>query len=584
MDNFQRILNDFSCKSNFNVEDIKKNISSRKFTKDEASFFIYFQEDTDINPFLILMTKYYDQCANFRSNIAEFNKFGLQNQLICLYYGIVNLLEKKELAIDNQYLVNRLDENLAKIISKKTKQLERVKSKFVNTYKYGAVIDDAHYNEFSEIEPRVIGLCYKEILLDIISASEEERNEFIDQEVRVFFPGVKSDQYNFSLLENLPEQQKYLLDEIVNSILTNFDKKATVIFELIENLNTQLVDMERDFENMQAIKPQTTALQITDNVPEKGFNFANIEKYLKERIIGQDAQIEQFIRRLQILDYAGIKENGAKGVFLLAGPTGVGKTELAKLTSKHSNYPLIRMDMSEYKESHSISKIHGSPPGYVGYDERGNKVFDQILQSPQSIVLLDEIEKAHPRVLDVFLHIFDEGYARDNKQNEIDFSETIFVLTTNIGAFEASKRTIGFHSNPDRTETYRDAIESRLLPEFINRIDEIVYFKHLQKEDIYSIIDISLERISQKFAERGYQYEFQIQPEAVEHLINTINYEKYGARDVFRVLSDKIIPPLLALNIQNKNAQIDINFEDEIIVNQIATAPKTKNKRRNRKN
>ncbi len=584
MKELHRRLLPFAQKENIPVERIERNIIARNFTeKDEIFNLMYFQEDAEINPFLILMTKYYEECPNFRRNFKNFGHYGLQTQLLYLYYGVVNLGEKKELPVDFKDIIKRLDSNLARAISRRKTKIEKIKKQLVNICKYDTMALNHCSNDLMAIEVRIGGLCYMESLLDIINANEDEKEILGSQELIIFTTELQSDQYHYSLFDSLEKEQKFI-DEIVEAVLTNFDQNEVEIEDLWEMIDEALMNEEQNFENAEPILQKKEPLQLAEGEQSKKIDFEKMAIYLKENIVGQDSQIEQVVRRWQVLDFSGIKETGAKGVFLFAGPTGVGKTETAKLLSKYADYQLIRMDMSEYKESHSVSKIHGSPPGYVGYDDGNNKVFDRVAYTPQAIILLDEIEKAHPQVLDLFLHIFDEGKARDNRQKEIDFSEVIFVLTTNIGAFEASKSPIGFANNLNKAEAYQDAIESRLLPEFINRIDEIVYFRHLEKENIYDIIDMCLDKIEAKFVERGYDYQFHMQPAALEQLISEINYEKYGARDVLRVLSDRIIPPLMALDLENKNAQLDIDFEEDIVVNQTKTLQKTKTMPRKQQN
>ncbi len=283
--------------------------------------------------------------------------------------------------------------------------------------------------------------------------------------------------------------------------------------------------------------------------------------YLQSRVIGQQEAVERITRSLQ-RHRAGLKENHRPiGVFLFVGPTGVGKTLLAKELSKwmfDQNRGLIRIDMSEYGEKHNTSRLIGSPPGYVGYGE-GGQLTEAVRRQPYSVVLFDEVEKAHPEVFNTMLQIFDEGHLTDGAGRRVDFRNTIIILTSNVGSRAATERVsmVGFNTSTKdsiRSGTpsgeYRKALERTFAPEFLNRIDDIIYFRELTQDDVENIIDLELQNLFSRAKQLGYTLE--VQPDARRRLAH-LGYEaRYGARALRRTLLDKVEEPLSALIVDGK--------------------------------
>lgn len=283
--------------------------------------------------------------------------------------------------------------------------------------------------------------------------------------------------------------------------------------------------------------------------------------HLMGRVIGQRDAVERITRSLQ-RHRAGLKDNNRPiGVFMFVGPTGVGKTLLAKELSKwmfDHKRGLIRIDMSEYSERHNTSRLIGSPPGYVGYGE-GGQLSEAVRRHPYSVVLFDEIEKAHPEVFNAMLQIFDEGHLTDGAGRKVDFRNTIIILTSNVGSRSAATRSsmVGFNTPSKGTlnqsqpqSEYQKALESTFAPEFLNRIDDIIYFRELSVEDVEQIIDLELSHLLSRTQELGYTLE--IAPEA-RRLLARLGYEaRYGARALRRTLLGKVEEPLSALIIDGK--------------------------------
>ena len=309
----------------------------------------------------------------------------------------------------------------------------------------------------------------------------------------------------------------------------------------------------------------------------------NLEKELHKRVIGQNEAIEavsKAIRRGRV----GLKDpNRPIGSFLFLGPTGVGKTEASKALAESlfgNEDAMIRIDMSEYMESYSVSKLIGSPPGYVGYDE-GGQLTEKIRKNPYSVILFDEIEKAHPDVMNMLLQILDDGRLTDSNGRYVNFKNTVIIMTSNVGArLITDKKTLGFTSKTDENkenikeyeETKKDVMQElkrQFRPEFINRIDEIIVFHKLTKDELRQIVDIMLKQVIKRMEEQNIKIEIEesVKDKIIEKGID-INY---GARPLKRTIQneieDKIAEAILEGNIKpNKKAKIIVDDEGNIII------------------
>ena len=295
-----------------------------------------------------------------------------------------------------------------------------------------------------------------------------------------------------------------------------------------------------------------------------------LKDYLAGRVIGQDAAVEKVALSIQ-RSRAGLKdENRPIGVFLFVGPTGVGKTLLAKELSKwlfDERRGLIRIDMSEYGEKHNVSRLIGSPPGYVGYGE-GGQLTEAVRRQPYAVVLFDEIEKAHPEVFNAMLQIFDEGHLTDGSGRKVDFRNTVIIMTSNVGSRAAVQRAVQVgYSTSSKTVVeqaapqieYRKALERTFAPEFLNRIDDIIVFRTLTLEDVERIVELELRRLLVRTQRLGYKVE--ISAEAKRRLA-VMGYEaRYGVRSLKRTLLDNVEEPLSTLIIEgrvNEGAKVKI--------------------------
>ena len=312
--------------------------------------------------------------------------------------------------------------------------------------------------------------------------------------------------------------------------------------------NVSDVETKIDFGDIPKVLPQEIGVV---------YHLLELEQYLKKRIIGQDKAIEHISRRI-IMAHAGIiKRQGPLAVFLFLGPTGVGKTEMAKQLAEFlfgSESEMIRLDMSEYMEPHSVSKLTGSPPGYIGYEEEG-QLTNKLFLKPNSVVLLDEIEKADTRVYDVFLQVFGEGRLTDAKGKTIDAKNSIFIMTSNILLPQEQNEDnslfmFGTHGRKEKNifdePTILNELKKHFRPEFINRIDEIVIFDELNEESVKHILQIMLGDISDSlFSQHRVRLGFDNQ--AINTILKAGYNSEFGVRELRRTVERLIEVPLSRL-------------------------------------
>jgi ATP-dependent Clp protease ATP-binding subunit ClpA len=287
-------------------------------------------------------------------------------------------------------------------------------------------------------------------------------------------------------------------------------------------------------------------------------------------VYGQDEAIEKIVDKIWVAQ-AGLKaENKPVGSFIFMGPTGVGKTETAKQLSKQLGVKMVRFDMSEYQEKHSISKLIGSPPGYVGYEENAGLLITKLQESPNCVLLLDEIEKAHPDISQILLQIMDEGSVTGSNGKVADCKNIVLILTTNLGAEQAEKGSIGFAQYMD--EGYSDtAFKKFFTPEFRNRLDAVVTFGKLAKPIMIKIVGKFLMELKDKLTDK--KIEVNITDEAIDYLVEKGFDPKMGARPMQRTIDQEIKKPLakeLLFGKLKNGGKLTINTVDNKIVLEIA--------------
>ncbi|HRJ86880.1 MAG TPA: ATP-dependent Clp protease ATP-binding subunit, partial [Ignavibacteria bacterium] len=343
---------------------------------------------------------------------------------------------------------------------------------------------------------------------------------------------------NFEEAAKLRDEEKRLLNELEQAKLDWEVKSQSIVHEVTE-------------ENVADVVSMMTGIPVNRVAQSESDKLVKMEDELKRYIIGQDeaiVKLSKAIRRTR----AGLKDpNRPIGSFIFTGPTGVGKTEMAKVLSRFlfdSEENLIRIDMSEYMEKFNVSRLVGAPPGYVGYEE-GGQLTEKVRRKPYSVVLLDEIEKAHPDIFNILLQVLDEGMLTDSLGRKVDFKNTIMIMTSNIGTRDIKSiggMGFGDPNQNDKHDKMKTQIEESVRrvfsPEFINRIDDLITFKQLEKADIFRIIDISTRQLLKRIQALGITFEFD---DAAKTFLSEKGYDpKYGARPLRRAIQKYVEDPV----------------------------------------
>ena len=330
---------------------------------------------------------------------------------------------------------------------------------------------------------------------------------------------------------------------------TDFERLATIRSKLCQ-IAGEIEELEKvpapavTMDNLARIIELWTKIPAAKIKAQEYKQLRGMDERLKAHIVGQDHAVEAVSRAIR-RNRVGISPKRRPVSFIFAGPTGVGKTELVKCLANDmfdSTDALIRLDMSEYMEKHTVSKLIGSPPGYVGYDEAG-QLTEMIRRKPYSVVLFDEIEKAHPDVMNILLQVLDDGRITDSQGRTVNFENAIIVMTTNAGS-EGGVSGMGFgRTDTDQVkEKTMKALQSFLRPEFLNRVDEIITFNHLTKEDFLGIADIMLEELRSSLQNRGLTFTWTDQVR--QHLVDKAYSVVYGARNLRRTIQKELEDPI----------------------------------------
>jgi ATP-dependent Clp protease ATP-binding subunit ClpB len=346
---------------------------------------------------------------------------------------------------------------------------------------------------------------------------------------------------------------------------------ARLKYETIANLKKELDEKESQFsksergiiqnevtaEDIAEIVAKWTSIPIAKLLSGERERLLHMEEMIRKRVVGQDEAVSALCNAVR-RNRSGLSDpNRPIGIFLFLGPTGVGKTELSKaLTEFLFNDPhaMIRIDMSEFMESHSVARLIGSPPGYVGYEE-GGRLTEAVRRKPYSVILLDEIEKAHPDVFNVMLQVFDDGRLTDGKGRTVDFKNTVVIMTSNIASQQIQQLTEQAGADWEIEAHVKEALKQLFKPEFLNRIDEIVVFHMLSRENLAKIVDIQLEYLAQRL--RSHNIEVEFTDNARKQIMDEGYDPAFGARPLKRTIQQRIENPLASELLAGKFAEGD---------------------------
>jgi ATP-dependent Clp protease ATP-binding subunit ClpB len=364
---------------------------------------------------------------------------------------------------------------------------------------------------------------------------------------------LKAEQEN---LRNQEEKARNLGDwekaaQLRYGRLSQIEKDIQAAEQELESVKENaLLKEEIDEDDIARIVAKWTGIPVTRMLEGEVQKLVHMPERLKDRVVGQDEAV-RLVSNAILRNRAGLSDpNRPIGSFIFLGPTGVGKTELVRALASYlfdDDKAMIRVDMSEYQERHAVARMIGAPPGYVGYDE-GGQLTEQVRRRPYSVVLFDEIEKAHADVFNALLQILDDGRLTDGQGRTVSFKNTVIVMTSNIGTGMVEKNTIGFsvHGKDSRTEDTRkrllDALRQQFRPEFLNRIDDIIVFNALSREHLAQIVEIQLRNVRQLLKDR--KVDLEVTPAAKERLIEEGYEPQYGARPMKRAIQRLIQDPL----------------------------------------
>jgi ATP-dependent Clp protease ATP-binding subunit ClpB len=403
-------------------------------------------------------------------------------------------------------------------------------------------------------------LVEKEALKMEQSAKNDERLELIEKEVadleeqkRTLETQFENEKSVFSEIAEAKQKVEALKREAEMAKKSgDFNKAAEIEYGEIPKLEALEKELNEKWQQMQeggvllknsvddemiaTIVSKWTGIPVNKMLQSDKAKILGVEDELKRRVIGQDSALKAIARAIK-RNKAGLSDQSRPiGSFMFLGPTGVGKTESAKALATFlfdDEKSLIRFDMSEYMEKHAVSRLVGAPPGYVGYDE-GGQLTEAVRRKPYSVLLFDEIEKAHPDVFNIMLQVLDDGRLTDNKGVTVDFKNTIIILTSNI----ASDKIMAFENVSEREKAVNDELKLHFKPEFLNRLDDIVIFNPLGLEQITKIVDVLFEGIRKKVAERGIEISLS---DAAKAYIGEEGFDPvYGARPLKRALYSEV--------------------------------------------
>ena len=420
-------------------------------------------------------------------------------------------------------------------------------------------IGSTTYQEYRGVFEKDRALARRFQKIDVTEPSVEDAVKILEG-LRTRFEEHHAVQYTRGALRSAVElSARHITDRLLPDKAIDVIDEAAARLRLLPESKRRKTVQVRDIEETVAKIARIPAKSVSNNDRDR---LATLERDLKLVIFGQDAAVEQLTASIKLSRSGLGNPDRPIGNFLLAGPTGVGKTEVTRQLANLLGIELIRFDMSEYMERHTVSRLIGAPPGYVGFDQ-GGLLTEQVIKHPHCVVLLDEIEKAHPDVFNLLLQVMDHGTLTDNNGRKADFRNVILVMTTNAGAEESSRRSMGFAEQSHLTDAL-EVIRKMFTPEFRNRLDAIVPFAALGKTEIARVVDKFLLQLEEQLAAKGVVLD--IEDEARVWLGERGYDVKMGARPMARVIQDNLKRPLAEELLFGKLAhggRVHVTVEDD---------------------
>ena len=422
-------------------------------------------------------------------------------------------------------------------------------------------IGSTTYKEFNNYFEKDRALVRRFQKIDIKEPSKEETIKILNG-LKSYYEEHHQIKYSSDAIISAVElSNKYIGDRKLPDKAIDVLDEAGASQYLLPKSKRKKIITAKDIESVIALMARIPTKSVNKNDKE---NLKNLERDLKNFVFGQNKAIEELSSSIK-LARAGLREDGKPiGSYLFSGPTGVGKTEVARQLSKTLGIKLLRLDMSEYMERHTVSRLIGAPPGYVGFDQ-GGLLTDGINQNPHCVLLLDEIEKAHYDIFNILLQVMDYGKLTDHNGKSVDFRNVILIMTSNAGAIDLSKKRIGFNSARSKDDNH-EAINKIFSPEFRNRIDSIIHFNHLNKDIVLSIVDKFIIQVEAQLEDKGVS--LSIDKEAKEFLAEMGYDEVYGARELARVIQEKVKKPMaeeLIFGALTKGGHVEISLKNNEI-------------------
>lgn len=473
-----------------------------------------------------------------------------RNKMRCI--GATTTSEYKKFISTDKALDRRFQKVEVKVPNKKT--VKQILLKLRDTYSnfHKTIISDDVIDYIIYLSDRYIKNRYEpdksiDILDEVCAHVSLKENKKIK----------KYNELTKELNELIKTKKSYLLKKDYDNASLYKGKEN----KLMTKINKLELELTKDKENIVTKEDVAKIVSRKSNVPIyelKDINKSDIdsfEKELKNTIIGNDKNIDELIKIYKKLKL-GFKDDNMCYSLIFVGPSGVGKTELAKLFSFHISNSVIRLDMSEYSESHTVSKLIGSPAGYIGYNDNKN-ILESVKDNPFSVIILDEIEKAHTSIINLFYQILDEGKLKDSKGEDIYFNNTIIIFTSNIGF---NTKNIGFNN---KNKINNELKETFSIP-FINRIDNILTFDYLSYNSIKNIVESKIKKIKDKYKKKDIK--LNISKNVIEEIISDSNYSDFGARKIDKIIKNKIEVIIINGIIEGKKSISIKSIKDEVSI------------------